>query len=233
MRHLTLKLSAYLFMGLLLNVFVTIALTVVDWRPQTSSYHHHPRSQGAQVFCAARELGAEWVEGFTRSGTLLDTDPGSVYVYSEMPWWPPEALTTDGASCATAAGWPLLSFCSWRISSAEAGISAPSVVFTETQHWGLVLAERSKVGGDAFPVVLPYRPIVTGFVVNTSAYAAVSLLAVNAAQRVRRRVRCSRGLCVRCAYPVPSHSRCPECGCPASSLPSPRGSAAQSARGGV
>jgi len=61
---------------------------------------------------------------------------------------------------------------------------------------------------------IPLRPIWTGQIVNTVFYAVVLLLMILGLRRLRRHIRCRRGLCPTCAYDLRggSHSACPECG---------------------
>ena len=58
----------------------------------------------------------------------------------------------------------------------------------------------------------PMRPIWPGFAINTIFYAAILWLLFFAPFLLRRRRRIKRGLCPKCAYPVGTNERCPECG---------------------
>ena len=67
---------------------------------------------------------------------------------------------------------------------------------------------------DASPdlVILPWRPLWSGFLMNTIFYAA--LWPIIRGLFVRRRfLRLKRGLCPACAYPMGEAAVCTECGC--------------------
>src|SRR5687767_7531158 len=59
---------------------------------------------------------------------------------------------------------------------------------------------------------LPYRPIWSGFAINTIFYAAILWMLFAAPFRVRRWRRIRRGLCPVCAYPIGQSPTCTECG---------------------
>ncbi|TVQ58055.1 MAG: hypothetical protein EA377_00400 [Phycisphaerales bacterium] len=59
---------------------------------------------------------------------------------------------------------------------------------------------------------LPLRPIFPGFAINTLFYALLLWLLLFAPFAARRMIRCRRGLCAKCAYPVGVSPVCTECG---------------------
>ncbi|MHC5022458.1 MAG: hypothetical protein ACYTGG_00915 [Planctomycetota bacterium] len=63
-----------------------------------------------------------------------------------------------------------------------------------------------------FQRVLPLRPLWPGFAVNTVFYAAMIWLLIPGPFVLRRVIRCRRGLCPWCAYPVGASTVCTECG---------------------
>jgi len=65
------------------------------------------------------------------------------------------------------------------------------------------------------PLILPYRPIWSGFILNTLLMGLPLFLLAMIPGRVRRALRRRRGLCIRCAYDLratPAGSPCSECG---------------------
>ena len=61
--------------------------------------------------------------------------------------------------------------------------------------------------------MLPIRPDVIGFTLNTIFYAVVLwLMILGPLFVVRRWVRVRRGLCPKCAYPMSESAVCSECG---------------------
>ena len=66
---------------------------------------------------------------------------------------------------------------------------------------------------DFVPRALPTRPIWLGFILNTIFYAAILWLPF-VPFKLRRTIRCKRGLCIQCGYDLrgTDHNVCPECG---------------------
>lgn len=125
-------------------------------------------------------------------GPLAGRDPREVYESMTMPIG------------HTARGWPMLSmWCAF-----EQGTHGPV-------QGGIHLGQRQTP--ETFIVtdlVLPMRPIFSGFALNALVYAAAAwlLFALPFAWRRRRRIR--RGLCGACAYPFGASPVCTECGRP-------------------
>lgn len=65
---------------------------------------------------------------------------------------------------------------------------------------------------DADGFLLPTRPILSGFVLNSLLYAAVLWVVFVGVPASRRYIRLRRGLCPRCGYPIGASDRCSECG---------------------
>lgn len=59
---------------------------------------------------------------------------------------------------------------------------------------------------------LPMRPLWPGFVVNSLFYAVILWLLLGGLAAERTRLRCRRGLCAKCAYPIGVSPVCTECG---------------------
>jgi len=61
---------------------------------------------------------------------------------------------------------------------------------------------------------LPVLPVWPGFAINALFYAAVLWMMLFGPFVLRRRLRCRRGLCPTCAYPIGRSPLCTECGAP-------------------
>ncbi len=64
--------------------------------------------------------------------------------------------------------------------------------------------------------ILPLRPVLPGFIVNTLFYTALVFAPVVGARVVRRHRRAKRGRCIACGYELADLTACPECGVPSS-----------------
>ena len=62
------------------------------------------------------------------------------------------------------------------------------------------------------PRFLALRPILPGFVINTLTYSLLLWPFLAAPLAARRMLRCRRGQCARCAYPIGTSPVCTECG---------------------
>ncbi len=62
-------------------------------------------------------------------------------------------------------------------------------------------------------VILPWRPLWPGSIVNTIFYATILWLLIPGPFAFRRFLRVKRGLCPKCAYPMGESAVCTECGC--------------------
>ena len=78
-------------------------------------------------------------------------------------------------------------------------------------HGGWRIRGRIEARANDF-IALPLRPIWPGFAINTIFYAAILWVMFATPGRVRRAIRCKRGLCPACAYPVGASPVCTECG---------------------
>ena len=105
-----------------------------------------------------------------------------------MAGWPYAALTGDGLWSRVASG-------EIRQVQVTTGIQISSEKATE-------------------PRVLPLRPILPGFAINTLFYAAVLWTLTLGPFAARRIIRRKRGRCAKCGYDLRAaeHDACPECG---------------------
>ena len=80
--------------------------------------------------------------------------------------------------------------------------------FAQWSHSGAIVLCQ----GPAMNRVLPCRPILLGFLINTVFYAAVLCLLICGPFALRRLIRRRRGLCPGCGYPGGESDVCTECG---------------------
>jgi hypothetical protein len=111
----------------------------------------------------------------------------------------PERLAVDGR------GWPMIALWSTHTWSPYQPQGAGH------RYEGNLRIELPPFPG--YPRVLPIRPAVIGFSLNTMFYAVVLwLLILGPLFVLRRMVRVRRGLCPKCAYPRGESDVCTECG---------------------
>lgn len=83
-------------------------------------------------------------------------------------------------------------------------------------HGGYPWSTLDEQSGPSVPIrgyrVYPVAPIPLGFAINTFLYALLLCGLLLAPRRLRRRSRRSRGLCLKCAYPIGASQLCTECG---------------------
>jgi hypothetical protein len=102
----------------------------------------------------------------------------------------------------------------------DAVILSNGSLSTETRHGflgrvdGAVGATKASVWSHAQHTLFPYRPIWTGFVINTLFYALVAVALAWILRCIRHARRMHRGCCPTCAYELHHDFRdgCPECG---------------------
>ncbi len=204
--------ARYLLLGAILNLGVAWGLVALhgrrtfEWRP-----FYNPRPGDPIAFFAIRNVGVEWVVGCGRPGTLVSRYPEQVRTYRADPWWPAEAVTFDDGDCGVAAGWPFLSWSSWR-TSWFVERDQDHIARRQAVHWGIVLRDTNKLGWQQLPAILPLRPMWRGVALNIFFYGALSAAIVEGCVLLRRHRRAARGLCPGCAYPVGPTGICPECG---------------------
>jgi hypothetical protein len=147
--------------------------------------------------------------------TRIANPPGKVYFdWRYGSYWPAffsytlygvaAPGTGDDEVLVLQSGWPVASL------QAECWIGRPGS------------ATRSNVGNHCFQCILverrtgqkllPLRPIVIGFAVDSLFYSAGIWILTFVGQTVNRTQRIKRGLCAKCAYPVGENDVCTECG---------------------
>lgn len=200
-------------LGAAVNVAVAWTTVLVrgganlEWRVVAN-----PRPGSPVILVVADERGRELISACTLDGVIPDLHMGRVAQYPGIPWWTDEMLSTEPSSYCVAAGWPFLSMCAWHSGRGS-------------WHWGFSIEAALGFRTTSIPFVgaegvLPCRPTVRGFLVNTAIYAGICWLTLgrlsvarSAAIRwinERRQARTLR--CHDCGYPRSASSVCPECG---------------------
>ena len=113
---------------------------------------------------------------------------------------------------ATARGWPYLSLAGGlHLEMRNRGL--PLIPHVD-MFWAIALDEdRVDDPNEHLDLrLLPFRPLLGGFALNTIFYAAILWLLIPGPFAFRRFLRLRRGLCPRCAYPIGASAACTECG---------------------
>jgi len=90
-----------------------------------------------------------------------------------------------------------------------------SPLYNQTKALGAILqSNHSALGLRDDSSLLPLKPILTGFSINTIFYSAILWLLTLGPFTARRMIRRKRGLCRKCGYDLRgmNHDKCPECG---------------------
>jgi len=138
-------------------------------------------------------------------------------IYASRQWWPGAPGRSLDAHLAV--GWPvpfLTANVSLDVSTAQAAGQLQNVRVTNGVLWDT--AELSALPPDTIPMVLPYRPLWDGLIINTAVFATAIGLLVLGPTALRARKYRRRGGCPACGYPRGASSVCTECGEP---LPRP------------
>ncbi len=156
-----------------------------------------PRAQAAQL----DDVIPYW--------SLASTPPSPDDVVNSAAWEAQIEVFGDPMLYEEARGWPMRSLVCYP----EVAInnSAPSGgAFTVRARSAFAVAGiRDSLG---MPRLLPVRPILLGFVINTAVYSVLLGLAVSAVAVARQRWRRARGRCPSCGHPMGLATSCTECG---------------------
>jgi hypothetical protein len=203
MKRWLVKLALFLLAGAIINVAVGWLCVVEQLAPAAARKLPDPqrlwdRYARPEYRHARARYEFEWIKGapgvdFLRLiGDLPPEDQGCLPQY-----WPPNMLIVR-------AGLPLRSVESMN----GWGPLAPEA------RWGIPIAARNP--NIAWVSLLPCRPIVSGFIINTLLLAGFIFSAVEVPRGLwrsaRRNIRSHRGLCPTCGYPIGTSSVCTECG---------------------
>ena len=172
--------------------------------------YEHRRTGALRVVSRWRDVGMSG--GFR--GSFPD-EPARPLVPAWAPFASPDHEAPSPAyhfCVATARGWPCLSLAGGLHLErrSQTGRLIPHV----DMFWAIALDEDRV---DDFNKhrdlrLLPLRPLLGGFAVNTLFYAAILWLLIRGPFALRRFLRVKRGLCPKCAYPMGESSVCTECG---------------------
>ncbi len=147
----------------------------------------------------------------------------------QVPYWsrastPPTQSDYETPSLwEDARGWPMRSLVSFSAAGQEVLVSGLHVASRELSADKDLHGWRIDLGGTQGPMnlprVLPLRPILLGFVIDSLSYAAILWPLICGPFALRRHIRRKRGLCVSCGYDLrhADHEVCPECGAGANS----------------
>lgn len=134
--------------------------------------------------------------------------------HREVPPWsavhasPGDHVPRQTTYVEEARGWPMLALrCNIALAHAAQGPAVPSV------QWGIAVTkpDARRVTG----IVLPWRPIWNGFIVNSALFSLIVFAVLYVPGLMRRAARRRDGRCVRCGYDLRAlagSTACPECG---------------------
>ncbi len=119
--------------------------------------------------------------------------------------------TSNVLAYTFSAGWPCRSVCATTLGMGNDVVD----VFKSSRTDGIRLTGLD-FDNENLVRVLPLRPLLPGFAINTIFYAAILWLIFIVPFALRRQRRINRGLCPQCAYDLrgrsPQSNTCPECG---------------------
>lgn len=113
----------------------------------------------------------------------------------------------------TRAGWPYLALEGWLSNSfGRLSFEPEQRPLKNSAHWALILDHGFDPQFRAGTWILPLRPLMGGFAVNTLMYGTILLVVGLTPGAVRAARRRHHNLCPACAYPRGSSPVCTECG---------------------
>ncbi len=157
--------------------------------------------------------GVGYVSGYgaIANGNWTPMDP--LARYHGRRWWRKEVEQSPMCSGSLGYGWPMLCVAA-DVSTdfALAAIQQPKIDISLEYGvaWGSESIDALRL--ETIPVVLAYRPLWFGLVVNGIVYAAAFSSLVLGVGVARRTLRGVRGQCPACGYPRGASPRCSECG---------------------
>ncbi len=234
-RRLT-KIVVFLLLGAIVNVGVAWALALfvdMTWMepqievfPLPDTHGRTNRAEYQQFLVADGAFRVAWHEGVQRNQVVMRTSLRPPYDSRSQPLETPDARglswcfrdavpTYPIMHVSDARGWPMLALCA-GFDLVPAGGGSRDV---SRRYWAVAVMEPD---GERwlFPSVdykqrlIPVRPILPGFLINTLFYAAILWLLTLGSFTARRLIRRKRGLCIKCGYDLrgAEHEVCPECG---------------------
>jgi hypothetical protein len=109
-------------------------------------------------------------------------------------------------------------FCAENLTCSKFDCGWPMRLTTKVLSAGGIQQGETKYGIGPFMVIknwqrhLPYKPILTGFAINTLLFSFVLWILLLLTFKARQWRRSCRGLCPACAYPIGTSPVCTECG---------------------
>ncbi|MCH7547518.1 MAG: hypothetical protein IID30_14045 [Planctomycetes bacterium] len=222
----------FLLLGAIVNVAVAWGIAIFwasipDEKTQRSVFYsgYGERYQNWRVVLVSKAGGARLRSDWTITVLSYYAEGPSPFKDSKdvIPWWGeyayPSGISYDpGERTRTidVRGWPVLSM--WTGQEQRYNLELPSGISCQSHKIIAGYQIPSKLvnpnSGKPVILVLPLRPLWTGFAINTIFYAAIFWLLIPGPFVLRRAIRRKHGLCVKCAYDLrgADHEACPECG---------------------
>ncbi len=207
------RIVLFLVLGAAVSVAVAWGCAIARGDPFADARYMRYQGQGYRTrLSAATGFGCAYVEEYPpfERGTLPFV-PTKLPLYSGRAWWTTDALPAADSTGNVGCGWPTLAL-SARVRPTPASVIARerSIVI----KGGFVLGNKAlnPPRDETLPIILPYRPIWPGFIVNTGAYGGLLLAIFVVPGLIRRWVRRRRGQCPACGYPRGVSAVCSECG---------------------
>ena len=133
---------------------------------------------------------------------------GSTSQFWGGPWQGPNPGGSTRGFLVVTSGWPMRSAVARTYLRDPQTEYRSSSLITRTSNWPAWLKK-----GVPTLIVVPVRPMLPGFLVNTALYSASLALVTLVPAHVRRASRRRRRRCVKCGYELAATgAKCPECG---------------------
>ena len=198
------RILVFLLLGAIVNVVVAWGCVVANSSTKRSIGDYWNPYDGESLINVTTRFGFQWIAS-SGSREWSEQIGNTHRPYTGRVWWP---ALRGGKSVRVhcSAGWPLLALTSWQAFDSSD---------LDSHHWGIPWLRGSDWRPRRiYPLALPLFPMWTGFILNTSFYAAVLALVLWVPLAVRRGLRQRSGLCPACAYPRGTSPVCTECGEP-------------------
>ena len=134
--------------------------------------------------------------------------PDSVLDHLPVCTYPPtDALHLTDTVCAYRAGLPFKCLSCYFEYTLTTEFPPPTTI-----RGGFDIGSPATANNDVWHRVIPVRPLVFPFAVNTVVYAFIGAAILTGSRLLLRTIRALRGRCPRCGYPVGDSTSCSECG---------------------
>lgn len=213
----TRRILVFLLLGAIVNVAVAWGCALAHGEVPTRTYFENYGPTNAGLIQIVREFGYEYV--FVRDNVAQPSAHAGRKSFNGRQWWPDAGSPNPTVDGHVGCGWPMLSVSatispapSWRLAPRPGeSLSAPT---RRTVRGGYIWnkAALNETARFKIPLILPYRPLLPGSVVNSTIYALAIALTTYGSRAMCSLARWRRGLCPACAYPRGSSPVCTECG---------------------